>query len=429
MALRLNDAAISKAAREVEAAGARRDLSDAGEPGLRLRITPPTAKNRDGTKTWVLAMRDGDGRMRRFPLGTYPAIGVADARTQAQTLRVKVRTTGADPIAEARRRRAITRAAQDGVGTLEALLSLYGGPVPAKARDGESGSAPAKVKAIGPGAGQKSWPTARARIDRVFRKLLSRPLESLTSVEMQMEADAYPSLQIAASAVRCIRPVIKWGAERSYVAEVVAKVRPPAQVNRRDRVLSRDELAALLPHLTASENPYRRAFLFMLLTLARREEVAGARWRDIDLEAETLRLPTTKNGLPHVIPLSRKAMELIRSTGTGKGDDLVFAVRGGGRLANWDRETKALMKLSKTEAWTRHDLRRSGATMLGDLGVEPHVIEAALNHAAIHSSLATLYNRSRYLPQVRDALQRLADRLDGIAAGGANVVRLADRRA
>ena len=67
--------------------------------------------------------------------------------------------------------------------------------------------------------------------------------------------------------------------------------------------------------------------------------------------------------------------------------------------------------------------------MLGDLGTEPHVIEAALNHAAIHSALASLYNRSRYLPQVRDALQRLADRLDGIAAGGADVVRLADRRA
>jgi integrase len=244
-----------------------------------------------------------------------------------------------------------------------------------------------------------------------------------------MEADVYPSPQIAASAVRCIRPIIKWAAERSYVAEGAAKVKPRVKVNRRDRVLSREELAALLPHLTASDNAYRRAFLFMLLTLTRREEAAGARWCDVDVEAETLRLPTTKNGLPHVIPLSRQAMNLLRSIGMGKGDALVFAARGGGRLANWDRETKALMKVSKTDGWTRHDLRRSGATMLGDLGTEPHVIEAALNHAAIHSQLATLYNRSRYLPQVRDALQRLADCLDGIATGGADVVRLADRRA
>ncbi|MFX9855383.1 hypothetical protein ABTP70_19620, partial [Acinetobacter baumannii] len=53
-----------------------------------------------------------------------------------------------------------------------------------------------------------------------------------------------------------------------------------------------------------------------------------------------------------------------------------------------------------------------------------HVIEAALNHAAIHSPLAATYNRARYLPAVRDALQRLADRLDGITAGAAEVVPL-----
>jgi hypothetical protein len=51
------------------------------------------------------------------------------------------------------------------------------------------------------------------------------------------------------------------------------------------------------------------------------------------------------------------------------------------------------------------------------------VIEAALNHAAIHSRLAATYNRARYLPAVRDALQILADRLDAIGAGGAEAAR------
>jgi integrase len=80
------------------------------------------------------------------------------------------------------------------------------------------------------------------------------------------------------------------------------------------------------------------ALRFMLLTLARREEVAGARWRDVDLQEEALRLPTTKNGLPHVIPLSRQAMAMLQAMGTGKPDALIFAARGGGHLANWDRE-------------------------------------------------------------------------------------------
>jgi hypothetical protein len=69
-------------------------------------------------------------------------------------------------------------------------------------------------------------------------------------------------------------------------------------------------------------------------------------------------------------------------------------------------------------------LRRSAATLLGELGVEPHLVEAALNHAHLTSQLATIYNRSRYGSQVAAALQRLADLLDSIAAGGAVVVPL-----
>lgn len=425
MAVRLTETAITKATKEVATAKVRRDLADAAEPGLRLRLTPPSDRFKDGTRTWVLAARDRDGRMRRFPIGDYPAIGIADAREKARALRVQVKD-GADPIEEARRRRAITRAAADGVGTLKALLDLYGPPLPAK--KGAATEAP-KVKPIGPGAGLKSWLTGRARIERVFRKFLARPLENLKAADLQMEADSYGSAQIAASAVRCIRPVIKWGAGRGYVAEASAAVKPPAQVRRRDRVLTREELKALLPHLTGTDNPYRLALRAMLLTLARREEVAGARWRDVDMQEESLRLPTTKNKLPHVIPLSRQAMELLQAIGVGKPDALVFSARGGGRLANWDRETKAVMKASATAGWTRHDLRRTGATMLGELGVDPHIVESALNHAVVHSSLAATYNQARYRPQVRAALQLLADRLDGIAAGGADVVQLADRRA
>jgi hypothetical protein len=60
--------------------------------------------------------------------------------------------------------------------------------------------------------------------------------------------------------------------------------------------------------------------------------------------------------------------------------------------------------------------------------VEPHVIEAALNHTSIHSQVAATYNRARYIPAVKDAVQRLADRLDGIAAGGAEVRSIAAER-
>jgi integrase len=186
----------------------------------------------------------------------------------------------------------------------------------------------------------------------------------------------------------------------------------------------------LLPALTAggSADPYGRALLFMLLTLARREEVVAARWRDIDLGAAEWRIPETKAGRAHRLPLSRQAVALLRGSCPGNPGARVFrtpAKRGGdGRLVNWDRETKRLMQETGTAGWTRHDLRRTGATLLGELGIEPHVVEAVLNHAAIHSRLAATYNQARYLPAVREALQLLADRLDGRAAEGCPAVPL-----
>jgi integrase len=171
----------------------------------------------------------------------------------------------------------------------------------------------------------------------------------------------------------------------------------------------------------------------MLLTLTRRQESALVRWRDVDMEAWTWTIPETKNGEPHTVPLSRQAMDLLRSRlpidagGNLKHPDpdaLVFATSSGAPLGNWDRETKALQEASGTAGWTRHDLRRTGATMLGEMGELPDIIEAALNHVSIRSPLAATYNRSRYRPQVAAALQRLADALDGIEAGAAKVVSL-----
>jgi integrase len=263
----------------------------------------------------------------------------------------------------------------------------------------------------------------------VFAGYLRRPLATMKAADFQMTADAHPARQSAAAAVRYLRPILKWGAQRGYLPPETALIAPPATVRRRERVLTRAELAAILPALAGSANAYRRALLFMLLTLARRAEVCAARWRDIDLDAAEWRLPATKSGAPHRIPLSRQAVALLLAAGPGRPEALVFATGAGGRLGNWDRRTKAVMAETGTKDWTRHDLRRTGATLLGELGVEPHVIEAALNHAAIHSQLASTYNRARYLPAVREALQRLADRLDGITVGGAAEVVPLPRRA
>lgn len=421
MAVRLTETAINKALRDAEATGQRRDLTDAGQEGLRLRITPT------GSATWVLACRDPQGGMRRFPLGAWPAVAISDARQKARSTREKVRQ-GEDPIAAAKKLRAIGRDAKEGIGTLTALLDLYGGPVTKKGEVVDSDAPKARV--IGPGRELKTWAETRRKIEIVFSGLLRRPLVTLTATEFQMAADAYSSSSSASAAVRYVRPILKWAAQRAYVGRDVALVDPPTTVKRRDRVLSRDELAAILPALTAPDaNTYAQALRFMLLTLCRRDEACSATWGSVDLDAGEWRILETKNGQPHRVPLSRQAVAMLVRIGPEKPDALIFAARGGAKLLNWDRTSKAIMEATHTAGWTRHDLRRTGATMLGEMGVEPHVIEAALNHTSIHSQLAATYNRSRYFPAVKEALQLLADRLDGIEAGGAGVHSLAAERA
>ncbi|MBV9491473.1 MAG: site-specific integrase [Verrucomicrobia bacterium] len=396
MPVRLTESAIAKAAREVVENG-RRDLADATCPGLRLRLTPA------GGKSWVLACRDRLGRMRRFQLGSFPELGISAARDAARTLRTRIRQGGADPIAERRRERAMGEAARAGTGTLAAVLDLYGE---------KRGNA------------QKAWGEARKRFNLIFRALMGRPIAMLSKADFQVLADGYHSAPSASFAVRSLRPALKWAAQRGYMSEETCRLHPPAPVKRRRRVLSRQELQAILPVLRGSARPHAAALRFMLLTLTRRQEAASARWRDIDIQTGIWTIPETKNGEPHVIPLSNQAIEVLRSRGPGQASALIFATGSGSALSNWDRETKAMQEASGTSEWTRHDLRRTGATMLGEMGELPDIIEAALNHVSIRSPLALTYNQSRYRPQVAAALQRLADALDGIEAGAGTVIPL-----
>ena len=96
--------------------------------------------------------------MRRFPLGSYPTMGVSEARTQGRALHARVKHEGADPVAERKRERAAA-AAREGVGTLAAIPNLYG------EKRGNT---------------QKAWAEARKRIDLIFAPLLTRPAETLT---------------------------------------------------------------------------------------------------------------------------------------------------------------------------------------------------------------------------------------------------------
>jgi integrase len=81
----------------------------------------------------------------------------------------------------------------------------------------------------------------------------------------------------------------------------------------------------------------------------------------------------------------------------------------------------------KIEPWVIHDLRRSAATHMADLGVLPHVIEAVINHVSGHKAgVAGVYNRSNYEPLKKIALQKWSDHLEALISGkrSSKVVKL-----
>jgi integrase len=217
---------------------------------------------------------------------------------------------------------------------------------------------------------------------------------------------------------------LKWLAYRGHVPAALAELRQPVTVQRRDRVLSRGELGAVLPALKALDTEHAKLMRVLLWTAMRLNEAADLTWGDVDLTAATATIRETKNGQPHVVPLSRQAAAFLASVRPKDAAPTrrVFCTSSGKALGNWDRETRRVQEASGVGGWHRHDLRRTAATLTAELGVVPDIIEAMLNHVAIRSSLAATYNRSRYRPQVANALQRLADDLDAIEAEAATEI-------
>jgi integrase len=194
----------------------------------------------------------------------------------------------------------------------------------------------------------------------------------------------------------------------------------------RERVLTDAELAAVWT--AAPDNDYGRIVKLLLLTGQRRDEIGGLRWSEVDLNDGLITLPKerTKNGSEHKVPLSGEALRILQGV-VAHRDDLVFGLGQNG-FSGWSKGKTPLDAACGVQGWTLHDLRRTAATGMADLGVLPHVIEAVLNHVSGHKAgVAGIYNRSTYATEKRAALDRWASHIRVIIAQseGANVTRLA----
>jgi integrase len=194
----------------------------------------------------------------------------------------------------------------------------------------------------------------------------------------------------------------------------------------RTRVLEPAELGLIWYAL--GDDHFGAIIKLLALTGQRAGEIAGLRWSEIHDDMIVLPADRTKNHRAHVVPLSAPASEIIkaqprRTTPSGEPRNLIFGLAGGA-FSGWSN-SKEKLEARIAEAtgktlphWTPHDLRRTAATGMAELGVQPHVIEAVLNHVSGHKAgVAGVYNRSSYEREKRQALDLWAEHLTAIVEG------------
>jgi integrase len=181
----------------------------------------------------------------------------------------------------------------------------------------------------------------------------------------------------------------------------------------RDRVLTPDELRKLWAAL--GDNRFSEIIRLLLLTACRRTEIGNLTWDEIDLTRKLIVLAParTKNGRGLELPLSTQALAVIDRTPRRNTTRFLFSDVNG--YKGWDQDKLRLDARLGIAPYKIHDLRRTAATGMAELGVLPHVIEQALNHVSgAKGGIAGIYNRSKMTDAVREGLQRWASHLDTI---------------
>jgi integrase len=210
---------------------------------------------------------------------------------------------------------------------------------------------------------------------------------------------------------------------------------------KRDRVLSGEELIrvwhACDPQYFPRGGNFGRVIRLLILTGARRREIMGMRWSELDLKKGLWTLPAerSKNHRAHTLPLPPAALAIINETPHGRwdgrdieDDGCVFSASG---AMNVNRPLLPVLERCGFSDWWIHDIRRSVATGMAELGIQPHVIECVLNHqSGFRGGVAGVYNRSSYEREMAQALQRWSEHITALAEGRADkVVQLPQRSA
>jgi len=367
------------------------------ESGLYVEVWP------SGAKSWRLRFMHNH-RRQRINLGRFPEVNLAAARAERDRLTQAIRA-GRSPAEESRKQ------------AREALRGLT-------------------VKEFG--ERYMCEVVERARKDAApIRRYLNRDVYPAIGTMPVKMVDASHVLEIVfairnaghGQAALAVRDLLKRMWDYALICGLTENspihrtpVKYIAVAKARSRALNEAEIRLFLNRLDAAplRSELKSALRLILLTLTRKSEVRLARWEHINLERAEWEIPPehSKTGAGQIVYLSRQAVRILeRLRPTVRRAGYIFPAVGSDGSTPIGQSTlnRALERVQRGMAhFTVHDLRRTGATRLSEMGFQPDWIEKALNHKL--RGVRGIYNRAEYAAQRRDMLQAWADTLDGLQA-------------
>jgi integrase len=355
--------------------------------GYRLRVG---AGGKKILKSWIVQYRRA-GSSRRLLLGAGEVLSAEQARAAAKKVLAKI-ALGEDPQAERADRRGKDRLNLRGV--VDEYLAARKPDIRRRTYVG--------VRRYLTGLYFK--PLHGMPIDTVSRRDIAARLVTITREHGSVVASRARAA-LSTFFVWCLR----MGLTESNPTIGVVK---PKEGKPRERVLNDQELAAIWRE--CGDDDYGRIIRLIILLGCRRQEIGGLCWSELDLDRGVWRLPAerSKNGRAHELPLMPMAIDILKHVPRRLTRDQLFGARSGNGFSAWDKCKQELDARSGVVGWTHHDLRRSSATKMADIGIAPHVIEQILGHTSGHKAgVAGIYNRSSYEREVRAALALWADHI------------------
>jgi integrase len=372
-------------------AASQTDYFDEKTKGLSLRVSP-------GAKTWTFHYR-WQGKRARATLGSYPATSLGEARTKAIEARGNVEA-GNDP-----------RATRTGEGTVADLVQSYIDGHVVRLRSRKDAVRRLRKNIIPVIGGVK--------LSVLHRRDASRAVDTVMKRDAPIEA---------ARAFEDLRAMLRWAVARGDLDHnPIDGMKKPATSKPRERVLSDEEIRTLwqsLSSVLAKSPTCQRIIRLCLVTAQRVGEVSGMQRSELDLKRRLWSLPgaRTKNGHPHIVPLSEMAIEIIREADAG--GEAIFDLSPHAVAKAIGRAKFGLAP------FTSHDLRRTALTEMAKLGIAPIVLGHVANHRTVTKAGMTLavYVQHAYEREKREALELWADRLRGVVSGGAEVIAIGRTR-